>query len=429
MNEESSLAASRKSGDWIKANQEQIKCLSMVGADAAFSVYMATVNFAPNEPTWWLATYRALEATAALWGCLVPDEAYFEEKFSGDNLKCQCAQVAGQLFVEFNDASGSRVREAQSDPGVAKNIESTGSSDGYLSCQWTTTNGLLVIAQIPATGRSRPIWFIVPNEGTTCCVSSPTIPPTQPYPLPYELGDYEGGCGAKVELIDSCIDKFGLVQNFYQVDERNYSCDGNDSNYFYWESVRGPYMYPYNGLYDAFPGIVSRPMYAPPHPDADPCPCSSSSSPNDKPVLEGDWVSLRFDSQEKSPFGERPIRKQLRYRSKSTEGLGAITQHWTGFTWTSGPVIVQHADAWWGTPQVWAASEDEGKRVIRHAGREAGIDPDQTGRWVVSRSDHPRYGVSLPVKMAYLDGGPWVTQRLTPSGPSEIARPIPDADP
>ncbi len=143
---------------------------------------------------------------------------------------------------------------------------------------------------------------------------------------------------------------------------------------------------------------------------------------NEKPQLEGDWVTLRFESDEPSPNSNRAIRKLLRYRSKSGAELGAITDYWRGFTWTAGPVSVQHTDAWWGTPQVWAVSADEGKRVLRHVAGEAGIDPDQVGRWVISGSRNPRYGVSLPVRFAQLDGGPWVTQRDVASGPPLINR-------
>jgi hypothetical protein len=143
---------------------------------------------------------------------------------------------------------------------------------------------------------------------------------------------------------------------------------------------------------------------------------------HEKPQLEGDWVTLRFESDEPSPNSNRVIRKLLRYRSKSGAELGSITDYWRGFTWTTGPVIVTHADAWWGQPKCWAVSADEGKRVLRHAAGEAGLDPDQVGRWIISGSRDPRYGVSLPVKFADLDGGPWVTQRDGPSGPALINR-------
>lgn len=416
MTEDSSLAAPRNTQDWIKANQQQIKCLALNGSDAAFSMYMAVQNFEPGGVTWWWFAYDALLATGSLWGCVVPPKEYFEEQFSGANLKCQCAEVAGQLFVEFNNPAGERVREAQSDPGQAKNIQSTGSSEGYLSCTWDMVDGVLNIKQIPATGRSRPLWFIVPNEGTQCCLSSPTVPPTQPYPLPYVFGDPENGCGTEVKLIDSCIDKFGLVQNFYQVKERYSECGGNNLVHFYWESVRGPYVYGYTGLYNSWPGIVSRPEYAPPHPDADPCPCSHSSSSNDKPVLEGTWISTRWVSDGDSDNSTRRLRKLLRYRSKSTRTREEVVDYWASFTWEAGGTVVAHKGAWWGTPQVWAKDAEEGKRVLIFAGGEAGIDPDTVGEWVVSSTSNPRYGMSDTMRLAKPRGNYWVTRRDGPDG-------------
>ena len=146
------------------------------------------------------------------------------------------------------------------------------------------------------------------------------------------------------------------------------------------------------------------------------------NGPQPDPPAEGELVSLRFKSSENSPYSNTPIRKLLRYRSQSGAELGAITQYWAGFTWTAGPAIVTHRGATWGVVQVWAVDADEGKRVIRHAGGEAGIDPDQVGRWEVSSSRNPRYGVSLPVKLENIDNGPWITQRDGPSGPPQIAR-------
>jgi len=424
MTEDSSLAVPRNTYDWIEANQTQIKCLAMNGADAAFSMYMAVQHFEPGGVTWWWLAYDSLLATAALWGCLAPPKEYFEEQFSGDNLKCQCAQVAGQLFVEFNDPSGNRVREAQSEPGQAKNIQSTGSSDGYLSCTWDMVDGVINIKQIPATGKSRPIWFIVPNKGTQCCLGSPTIPPTQPYPLPYEFGDYENLCGTQVKLIDSCIDKFGLVQNFYQVREDFRNCDGSINVYFYWESVRGPYIYNFGGLATSWWGINSRPYYAPPHPDADPCPCSSSSPTNEKPVLEGSWVTTRWISDQKMEHSGRRLRKLFRYRSKGGRFLPELTAWWTNFQWEAGDTLVIHKDAWWGTPQVWARDAEEGKRVIRFAGSEAGIDPDKDGQWAVSSSSSPRYGMSGTMKVHLKEGFPWIASRPGPNFPNYLAQPV-----
>lgn len=138
--------------------------------------------------------------------------------------------------------------------------------------------------------------------------------------------------------------------------------------------------------------------------------------PPEKPELEGDFVTVRFESDSKSPNGERPLRKLLRYRSQSSRDLGQLTDYWKSFTWRTGPVCVFHKGSPVGTPQVWATSADEGKRVLRHAFGEAGVDPDQTGEWGISGSDNPRYGVSLTVRVASIDGGHWVTSREGPDG-------------
>ncbi len=139
-----------------------------------------------------------------------------------------------------------------------------------------------------------------------------------------------------------------------------------------------------------------------------------------RPKLEGDWVSIRFVSDAPSPNSNRPLRKLFRYRSKSSAALDQLREHWAGFTWQAGPVCIGHADGWWGTPQIWAISIDEGKRVLRHAAGEAGINPDQDGRWVVSSSRSPRYGMPGKMRIEQYKGIDWITNRDSPSGWPEI---------
>ena len=126
---------------------------------------------------------------------------------------------------------------------------------------------------------------------------------------------------------------------------------------------------------------------------------------------QGDWRTISFISDEVSPYGSARLRKRFRYRSLTGGGLGSVIDHWKDFTWQAGPVCVQHADASWGTPQCWASSAAEGKRVIRHAAGEAGIDPDQDGRWVISGSDSPRYGVPGTMRVNTKGGYYWITAR------------------
>jgi len=135
-----------------------------------------------------------------------------------------------------------------------------------------------------------------------------------------------------------------------------------------------------------------------------------------KPELLGDWVTVRFESLEISPQGTRPLRKLFRYRSQSAYDLGQIAAYWENFQWDAGPVCVQHKNAWWGTPQCWAVNAEEGKRVIRFAGLEAGIDPDVLGEWVISGSTDPRFGMPGTMRVAKVQGLEWVTSRQGPSG-------------
>ena len=139
------------------------------------------------------------------------------------------------------------------------------------------------------------------------------------------------------------------------------------------------------------------------------------------PKPQGDFRTISFISDERSPFGNDYLRKRLRYRSQSGTDLAGLVDHWKDFTWDAGPVCVQHSGHSWGTPQVWAASIDEGKRVLQHAGGEAGIDPNQVGQWTISGSDNPRFGVSGRMRVNTKGGYYWITERLGSNGRPVVA--------
>ena len=141
-----------------------------------------------------------------------------------------------------------------------------------------------------------------------------------------------------------------------------------------------------------------------------------------KPPLEGQWVTTRWESIETMEHSNRRLRKLFRYRTKSTRDLGQLSAYWESFSWRAGSVCVRHTGAWWGDPQVWAESEEEGKRVIRHAAAEAGIDPNQVGRWAVSRSRSPRYGMSGTMRVKLFEGFPWVASRDGAAWPNILAK-------
>ena len=147
--------------------------------------------------------------------------------------------------------------------------------------------------------------------------------------------------------------------------------------------------------------------------------CGSSS---EKLPLEGQWVTTRWESVEKMAHSGRRLRKLFRYRTKSTRDVGQLSAYWEAFTWQAGHVCVRHTGAWWGDPQVWAATQEEGQRVIRFAAAEAGIDPDQDGQWRTSSSRSPRYGMSGTMKVARFEGFPWVASRDGAEWPNVLAK-------
>ena len=132
---------------------------------------------------------------------------------------------------------------------------------------------------------------------------------------------------------------------------------------------------------------------------------------NVKPELRGDWVTAQWISDEASADSPLRLRKRTRYRSESGRSDAELAAYFAGFAWEAGPVCVKHVGAWWGTPQVWASSANEGKRVIRHLAGEAGIDPDSTGRWEVGGSRNPRFGRTGTMRLRTIDGFPWVSSR------------------
>ena len=144
------------------------------------------------------------------------------------------------------------------------------------------------------------------------------------------------------------------------------------------------------------------------------------------PELQGDYRTISFRSDETSPFGKSRLRKRFKYRSESGTELGGVVDHWKDFVFTGGPVVVGHVGSSLGSPQVWAASIDEGKRVIRHAAGEAGIDPDQVGEWRIGGSDNPRYGVSDTMRVDTTGGYYWITARDGSNARPIVARDQPD---
>ena len=113
--------------------------------------------------------------------------------------------------------------------------------------------------------------------------------------------------------------------------------------------------------------------------------------------------------------------KRLSYRDQSGASRAAHAAHWAGFEFEAGPVIVACVGDF-GTVQVWAASEAEGKRVIRHAASIANlpVDDPEEAEWIVTSSNNPRDGKAGRFRVAEVWGLPVVTKRAGPNGYPEI---------
>ena len=145
------------------------------------------------------------------------------------------------------------------------------------------------------------------------------------------------------------------------------------------------------------------------------------------PSTKGRYArSITFQSDENTDRGNRRCVKRFGYRSNTACELESLHAHWRNFSWDTGPVIVRHRGSALGSVEVWAASVDEGKRVIQHAGREAGVDPDQVGEWSVGSTNSPRYGLSHKVRLMEVRGLWQATAREGPDGYAEAVWTPPD---
>lgn len=122
---------------------------------------------------------------------------------------------------------------------------------------------------------------------------------------------------------------------------------------------------------------------------------------------------------------KRLLRKRLSYRDQSGSDVAAHAAHWEGFTWQSGSVIVT-SEGPWGQVQVWASSEEEGKRVIRHAASIAGFNPDDPseGEWLVAVAPAGRNGQSANMGVMLNADGLAVSKREGPSGSARYVDPV-----
>lgn len=121
----------------------------------------------------------------------------------------------------------------------------------------------------------------------------------------------------------------------------------------------------------------------------------------------------------------RLLRKKLTYRCRGPVVLAEHAQHWRGFTWEAGPVIVALVLPDGGTLQVWAASEAEGRRVIEHALVIAGRPPGggAGAEWIVTTAAGGRNGRAATMQTHESQDGIGVSSRAGPSGSPQLWRP------
>lgn len=139
--------------------------------------------------------------------------------------------------------------------------------------------------------------------------------------------------------------------------------------------------------------------------------CDCSPSP-----VTGDPVTINFESSEYSPFGNNRLRKRFVYFDQSGSTLEQTTDHWKDFVWQAGGVAVFCKGTALGKPQVWAATEEEAKRVINHAAAITGADMSNA-EWITTTSKDPRYGVPGEMHVMRGKNGTFgITKRGKPSG-------------
>ena len=430
---------------WVENNWETIECnfysslYNQAGWAAAKSIYTGQFWAAGGLAVAGLALYK----TAEYRGCY-----YNEPEPTGPNPIGGCQKIVGgngYLYYNRTDYEDPGARVAISAIEILR-IDDIPNGIGGQPC-WQvwysigTEEGVVTGEQaylFYKSGTRFPIATLVPKVEGTCGIPAPDDQPdvhTPGEPISEPYIHEEDGCNWTIQATDAYIDDQGMVHTYYTITADNDACGGP---FAYWSSDDGPHYV------NPDPPIPDPPDPVPPNPPDDwqdqfddisdqlddiqeqldkieNCACP------EKPELAKHWRSIRFESDEQTPRGNRRLSKLFRYRGIGPGVVDAVADHWKDFRWTTGPACVYHKGSPLGTPKVWAATVDEGKRVIRHAGREAGIDPDQIGEWGVSGSDNPRYGVSLEVGLFCVDGCWSATARPGPDGHPEASVVFPDS--
>jgi hypothetical protein len=115
-------------------------------------------------------------------------------------------------------------------------------------------------------------------------------------------------------------------------------------------------------------------------------------------------------------MSRRLLRKKFTYRDRTGRSQEWHANHWRNFQWQAGPVIVAVSGPW-GTMQVWASSESEGRRVLEHAAAAGGwVLRGEGVTWYVCRSSSGRNGREGLMATKGTPLGIEVSKRPGPSG-------------
>jgi hypothetical protein len=85
--------------------------------------------------------------------------------------------------------------------------------------------------------------------------------------------------------------------------------------------------------------------------------------------------------------------------------MESMRSHWSGFSWLAGPVVVRWCSDVSPDLHVWAASEAEGKRVLRHCLSHVGLNETQ-GEWLISFVENKRCGSVFTVHAKMVSARP-----------------------
>ena len=451
---------------WIKLNYAALDCETLQGLNEwALYASLATsdIGGAPADVAW-LAIQTAIRSAWFVSGCDNDPPALPDDPQWDPDQKCQKVSAGGTgWYTQYESDGGQTFHEFTPENTCLEIIGFESTDFGGWKIEHVQIDGNVTFSTIYNQGKYIYPW-IKPQKNSYCVGQAPNRPPPPDEPIgptiPVPQLDDDPDCQWTIEPVDTHVDAQGTYwTRFFVTSNDPIKCG---SSFYYWSSQRGPTFCPPDGDCPAPDGGGSGTTWSEPIltewtyfldgvcEDPEEWGLEAGQQPEFKwtipqstallaiarrvdaiaeminmqgalktPVcdpspplrLQGDFRTLSFISDEKSPNGKSRLRKRFRYRSSSGWGLADIVEHWKDFVWQAGPVCVKHVGADWGSPQVWAASIDEGKRVIRHAAGETGFDADQVGRWEVGGSTSTRVGMPGTMRINTKGGYYWISAR------------------